>query len=103
MLEKSPDDLMLQEMIAMRKVVDYLYDGVPEAFNALYFIKGNYKQWPYILKWLKDNHLVGQRLVEFFKNASIDGEGYHMGVEHILSRLKGHKNSIEAVKIDELS
>jgi len=87
----------------LRKVLDYLCDGNQEAYKALYFIKGNYKEWDSIMKWLKDNKLTGQKLVEFFQNESEDGGGYHSGVTVILSRIKGHKHTLKAVKIDELN
>lgn len=94
---------LVQELAGLKKLVDYLWDGNQEAFNAIVFIKGNYKQWPEILKWLKDNKMTGQKLADFFKNESDHtGGGYHLGVTLILSRLKGHKHILKSVKIDEL-
>lgn len=94
----------LAELKGLRSVVDYLYDGVPEAFTAIYFIKGNFKEWELIFKYLKDNKIRGQSLVDFFKNESDEtGGGYLLGVTLILSRIKGHKNLIKTVKIDELN
>lgn len=92
----------LSELEGLKKVVEYLWDGNQEAFNALYFIKSNYKEWASILKWLKDNNLRGQRLADLFKNESPDGGGYHLGVTLILSRMKGHKNGTVSVKVNEL-
>lgn len=104
-MEKFPPHIQHQinQTQGLRKVLEYLCDGNQEAYSALYFIKSNYKEWDAILKWLKDNKYTGQKLVEFFQNESDDGGGYHSGVTLILSRLKGHKNLIKTVKIDELS
>lgn len=91
-----------KELRGLREVVTYLYDGNQEAFNAIYFIKSNYKEWDKILLWLKNNKLHGQKLVEFFQNESPDGGGYHLGVTLILSRIKGQKNFLQTIKLDEL-
>lgn len=105
-LKKSPQTLhdhMMKELDALKKIVSYLWDGNNEAFHAIHFIKGNYKEWPAMLVWLKRNDIKGQKLVDFFKNESTDdGGGYHMGATYILSKIKGHKNVIVGVKIDEL-
>lgn len=102
----NPDQLKMKykvnELQGLRDVIAYLYDGNQGAFNALYFIKSNYKQWPQIFVWLKRNKITGQKVVELFQNESPDGGGYHMGVTYILSRIKGHKKQIEGIKIDEL-
>lgn len=90
------------ELLGLRKVIEYLWDGNQEAFQALYFIKANYKQWPKMVLWLKDNNLKGQKLADMFKNESPDGGGYHMGATYILSRLKGNKHGLEGIKGDEL-
>ncbi len=90
------------EINAVRAAFEWLADGNKEAASALIFIKGNYKQWADIMTWLKVNRIRGQALADLFKNESPDGGGYHMGVTYILSRMKGHKNSIEGIKIDEL-
>lgn len=90
------------ELQGLRKVIEYLWAGEPAAFNVLYFIKENYKEWAAIIKWLKDNNIRGKKLVELFQNESSDGGGYHMGVTYILSRIKGHKNTVVGVKLDEL-
>lgn len=94
--------LLAEEMQGLRKILGYLTDGNSNAFSALLFIKSNYKEWPKMILWLKNNNLTGQKLVEFFENASPDGGGYHMGATHILSRIKGHKNTIVGIKADEL-
>ncbi len=90
------------ELAGLKAVISYLYDGNPDAFNILYFVKENYRDWPLIVKWLKDNRKKGQDLVDLFKNESPDGGGYHMGVTFILSRIKGYKHEVVGVKIDEL-
>lgn len=92
----------LQQIQRVRMAFEYLADGNGEAAAALIFIKGNYKQWADIMTWLKVNKLRGQSLADFFKNESPDGGGYHLGVQLILSRMKGHKNSTVAIKINEL-
>lgn len=101
-----PDQLRLKyitnELQGMRKILDYLYDGEQGAFNAMFFIKSNYKEWDKIIMWLFKNQLKGKRMVEFFQNESPDGGGYHMGVTLILSRIKGQKNFEQTIKLDEL-
>jgi hypothetical protein len=92
----------MNNLEGLKKIITYLYDGEQEAFNILYFIKANYKDWPLIIKWLKDNKLKGKKLVEAFQNESPDGGGYHMGVTLILSRIKGMKHRTEGIKVDEL-
>lgn len=90
------------EMIQVRRAFEWLADGNMEAGNALIFIKGNYKEWAAIMKWLRVNNLRGKALADLFKNESPDGGGYHMGVTYILSRMKGKKFSTESIKVDEL-
>ncbi len=94
----SPEDIL-----GFKKVVSALWDENQEAFNALYFIRHNYKKWEFIFKWFKDNKLRGQDLADFFKNESDEsGGGYHLGVTFILSKLKGHRYESVSVKGDEL-
>ena len=90
------------ELKGLRILLDYLCNGEQEAFNILYFIKSNYKEWDAMLIYMKRNNLRGKRLIEMFKNESPDGQGYHMGATHILSRLKGHKFSDAMIMVDEL-
>lgn len=90
------------ELAGLRAVISYLYDGNQDAFNILYFIKSNYKAWPEIVRWLKTNKLKGKSLVELFQNESPDGGGYHLGVTHILSRIKGLQHGTVGIKQDEL-
>jgi len=104
--DTNPKELQMKfvagELAGLRKVIEHLWDGDNEAFGALLFIKSNYKEWPDMMRWLKTNKLVGPKLVQFFKNESPDGGGFHMGATFILSRLKGRKFNTEGVKIDEL-
>tara|TARA_R110001599_G_scaffold21054_1_gene78612 strand:+ start:344 stop:640 length:297 start_codon:yes stop_codon:yes gene_type:complete len=90
------------ELQGLRKVIEYLWDGEQEAFNALYFIKSNYKEWPEIFHWFKTNKLVGTKLVELFQNESPDGGGYHLGVEMVVSRIRGAKAQVNALNVDDL-
>lgn len=91
------------ELQGLRLVFEYLYDGNQEALNALIHIKGNYKQWPEVLKWFKDNKIKGQALADFFKNESDDtGGGYLMGMTVVLSRLDGKKNLLRSVTVKDL-
>lgn len=90
------------ELQGLRQIISYLWDGNQDAFNILYFIKSNYKEWPKMIKWLKDNNLKGKTLVEMFQNESPDGGGYHMGATYILSKIKGNKNGLTTIKVDEL-
>lgn len=90
------------ELEGLRKVLAYLYDGEQEAFNALYFIKSNYKQWPQILMWLKNNKIKGKKLVELMQNESPSGRGYHLGVTKIISMMEGMKHNERSIKINEL-
>ena len=90
------------ELQGLRNVISYLWDDNQEAFNILYFVKSNYKEWPAMFTWMKRNQLIGAKLVGMFQNESPDGGGYHMGATFILSRLKGLKHGTEGIKIDEL-
>lgn len=90
------------ELEGLRNIIAYLYDGNQGAFNAMYFIKSNYKQWPEIIRWLKRNDMKGKRMVEFFQNESPDGSGFHMGVTKIISMLDGLKFQERGIKIGEL-
>lgn len=106
-MKQSPNELKMRylakELKGLRKVLTYLYDGEQEAFNILYFIKSNYKEWDKMLLWLKNNNLRGKKLVQMFQNESTtDGGGYHLGATHILSRLKGMKTGTVGIKINEL-
>lgn len=92
----------LKYVAGFKKTLDYLYDGEPLTVMPLLFIQQNYKQWRDIFNWLVKNEIRGKKLVEFFQNESPDGGGVHMGVTHILSRLKGHKFSEVGIKSDEL-
>ena len=94
------------ELQGLRMVISHLMGEdekyrVP-AFNAIYFIKSNYKQWPDMIRWMKANKLVGQKLVEFFQNESPDGGGYHMGAIHIVNRLEARKLNERDILITEL-
>jgi hypothetical protein len=93
---------LAKELEGLRKVVSYLWDGNQEAFNAIYFLKANYKEWSNMLRWLRENQIYGQKLADFFKNESPDGGGYHLGATLILSRLKGHKFQEVTIKAGEL-
>lgn len=90
------------ELLGLRQVISYLWDGNQEAFNILYFVKNNYKEWPAMIKWMKQNDLKGKKLVELFQNESPDGGGYHLGATFILSRIKGFKHGTIGIKGDEL-
>jgi hypothetical protein len=92
----------MQKLKLVKAAFDWLCDGNTDAAAILIFLKGNYKQWADMFTWLKVNKKRGQGIVELFKNESPDGGGYHLGAMYILSRLKGNKNSIEQVKINEL-
>lgn len=87
----------------IRRALERLMDGKVEAFAPLYFIKHNYKQWQKIFCYLERNNLRGEKLLDFFKNESADGGGYHSGVSFILARIEGHKNSVPIIKSDQLS
>lgn len=93
----------LEQMNMVRNFVDDLYQGELEAFTIIYYIKNNYREWAAMLQWLQKNGLRGKNLVNFFKHESPDNSGYLMGCTHILSRMKGHKNNLVGVKINELS
>jgi hypothetical protein len=106
LLDTNPKELQMKfvagELAGLRKVISYLWDQNNEAFAALLFVKSNYVEWPAMITWMKNNGLRGQALVDFFKNESPDGGGYHMGATFILSRLKGHKTGTVGIKADEL-
>lgn len=99
-LKDKDDRANLQGLM---KVFMFLCDENVEAYNALYFIGENYKEWEQMFVWLKRNNKCGKSLVELFQNESPDGGGYHMGAIHILSRIKGHKHNTVSIKGDELT
>lgn len=86
------------ELAGLRKVIEWLWDGNIEAFNALLWCKSNYKEWPDMIMYCKKQNLRGSKLVEVMRNASPDGGGYHMGWEYINSRMKGNKHNIIGIK-----
>ena len=90
------------ELQGLRKVIEYLWDGEQEAFNALLFMKSNYKRWPDMVRFLKANNIKGKKLVELMQNESPDGGGYHMGCSKIISMMDGIKFNTRMIKGDEL-
>lgn len=91
------------ELQGYRKVIEYLWDGEAGTMMPLLFIKNNYKRWDEIFVWMKDNKLIGKKLVEFFQNEGDgSGRGYHIGVLKILSRIDGKKNHVDNIKVDQL-
>lgn len=101
MLENN--GLSADDINTMHKIADKLYDGVPATGIPILMIKDTYDDWRGIFKWLIKNDITGQKLVEFFQNESPDGGGVHMGVTHILSRIKGNKHHTVGIMADELS
>lgn len=84
-----------QELMGLRLVFDYLVDGNQEAGLALYYVKSNFKRWPEIIKYLKDNKIRGQALADLFKNESDStGQGYLMGAQFILGRIEKNKRKL---------
>ena len=106
LLDTDPKTLQMKyvagELEGLRQVISYLWDGEQEAFSILYFFKANYKEWPAMIKWLKDRKIRGKKLVELCQNESSDGGGYHLGATKILSMMKGLKHNTQTIKIDEL-
>lgn len=102
----NPDPIknlnQIRYVAGFKKTLDFLYDGVPDTIKPLMMIQQTYKEWQDIYNWLFKNNIYGQKLVEFFQNESPDGGGVHMGVTHILSRMKGHKFNTVGIKGDEL-
>lgn len=90
------------ELEGLRKVLEYLWDGEQEAFNALLWCKSNYKEWPQMIMYCKRNRIKGKKLVELMQNESPDGGGYHLGWEFIHSRMQGIKSEVVGIKGDEL-
>jgi hypothetical protein len=107
-INNMPDPKTLQmryvtgELKGLRKVIEYLWDGEQEAFNALFFMKSNYKQWPDMLRWLAHNRIKGEKLVELMQNESPDGGGYHLGCSKIISMMEGIRFNTRMIKGDEL-
>ncbi len=105
-MNENPKTLQMKfvtgELQGLREVLSYLWDGEQEAFNALLFIKSNYKQWPDMIKWLKDNRIKGKKLVELMQNESPDGKGYHLGATKIISMMEGLKFRERMIKANEL-
>lgn len=94
----------LEHLVNMRKIFEYLSDGEVEAANILIYIKSSYHEWEKMILWLKRNNIRGKNLINFFKNESDEsGGGYLLGCTLILSRIKGHKDTLIGVKINDLS
>jgi len=92
-----------QEIDALRRVVEYITDGVPEAFAILLYIRENFKQSDQMIVWLKNNKMCGQKLVDMFKNESdATGGGKLLGCQKIISMMEGKKHSVRGLKINEL-
>lgn len=87
------------EVTQLRKILDYLYDGVPETAMPLLQCR-NFKQEHDIYLWLYRNQIKGKKLVEFFQNESNteDGKGYLNAVNEILKRITAEKNKRANVK-----
>lgn len=92
----------MKELEGFKSVLVYLTDGDPRCVFPLKWIFENYKEWREIFKWFKDNDIRGKRLLEFFQNESPDGGGFHGGITHALSRIKGHKFDYKMIKADQL-
>ena len=90
------------ELQGLRKVIEFLWDGEQEAFNAILWCKSNYKTWPEMLMYCKRNNLKGKNLVEVMANESPDGKGYHLGWEFIHSRMQGITREVIGIKANEL-
>ena len=86
----------------LKMTLDYLYDGNPQTVAPLYFVVNNYKRHIKMLNWLVKNEIRGNKLVDFFKNESPDGGGYHCGASLILSRMDGVKYNVNMVIANEL-
>jgi len=80
------------EVTQLRKVLDYLYDGVPGTAMPLLQCR-NFKQEHDIYLWLYHNQIKGTKLVEFFSNESYthDGKGYLNAINEILKRINLEK------------
>lgn len=89
------------EVNQLRKVLDYLYDGVPDTAMPLLQCR-NFKQEHEIYFWLYRNGIKGKKLVEFFQNESKteDGKGYLNAINEILKRITAEKN--KRAKITDL-
>lgn len=94
--------MKLRRLVACRKLIEFLWGGNNEAFNALYYIIETYKNWEEYLNWLSKNKLTGKKLIEFFQNESPDGGGYLMGISFVASRLDGNKNEIKGINAGDL-
>jgi hypothetical protein len=87
----------------LRKVMDTLYNGVPETMfwlaqiRAFYSKKKNLHREHQVYLWLVRNELTGKKLIDFFQNE----EGFLNGMNTIINRIEGRKYSLERIKIDE--
>lgn len=81
------------EVTQLRKILDYLYDGIPETAMPLLQCR-NFKQEHDIYLWLYRNQIKGKKLVEFFSNESntLDGKGYLNAVNEIIRRIQREKS-----------
>lgn len=77
----------------LRKVLDYLYDGVEATAMPLLQCR-NFKQEHDIYKWLYRNQIKGKKLVEFFQNESktVDGAGYLNAINEIIKRIERERS-----------
>lgn len=87
----------------LRKVADYLYDGVPEVAHLMAQVR-QFKDGDRVLLWLVKNKIRGQRMVDFFKEESgkDSSKGVMRGVQRALSFINGHKRYLEPLKTRDL-
>lgn len=87
----------------LRRVLDKLYDGVPETtlyltkIHAFYATKKNMRREHQVYMWMVRNGLTGANLVAFFTDQS----GFLGGLNHIVNRIEGKKYYKSDIKIDE--
>lgn len=77
--------------VALRVMLDYLYDGHFQTHSILLQIRHNYKRFWQVYSWLAKNKIRGAKLVEFFADArgDVNGQGVLQGVTKILNKVDG--------------
>lgn len=70
----------------LRRVADYLYDGIPETAHLMSQLR-QFKDGDRILLWLVRNGMRGQKMIDFFKeeNGSDSKKGVMLGVQRAMS------------------
>lgn len=87
----------------LRKVLDTLYDGIPETafwlsqIHAFYAKKQNKYREHAVYMFMIKQGITGPKILEFFNEQG----GFLNGLNWLINRMDGRKYSLETIKIDE--